>query len=348
MQYRQLGTTDLRVSEITLGTMTFGEQNTEAEGHEQMDRALDAGINILDAAELYPIAPRRETQGRTEEIIGTWMKARRNRDRVVIATKVIGRSTMDWFRDDGARGELSRPQILEAVDKNLRRLQTDYIDLYQVHWPDRAVPTFGSNPTVYKVEPAPEIAIEETLDVLGELVKSGKVRHVGISNESPWGTMRYLRHHERSGAPRIQSIQNAYNLVNRTFEVGLAEFCTRETVSLLAYSPLGQGFLTGKYRNGARPAGARKTLFDRLQRYEKPGTDAAVEKYCALAAELGVSPSVLAIAFVLSRPFVTSTIIGATSMAQLEEDLSALDFAITPEIEERIDAIHQIHSNPAP
>ncbi|MEZ5842028.1 MAG: aldo/keto reductase [Hyphomicrobiales bacterium] len=348
MQYRKLGTTDLEISEITLGTMTFGEQNTEAEGHAQMDRARDAGINIFDAAELYPIAPRRETQGRTEEIIGTWMKARGNRDRIVVATKVIGRSVMDWFRDDGARGELSRKQIMEAVDKSLKRLQTDYIDLYQVHWPDRPVSTFGSNPTVYKVEPAPEIAIEETLDVLGDIVKAGKVRHIGISNESPWGAMRYLRHHERAGAPRVQSIQNAYNLLNRTFEVGLAEFCERETLSLLAYSPLGQGYLTGKYRNGARPAGARRTLFDRLQRYEKPGTAEAVEKYCALAGDLGVSPSVLAIAYVLARPFVTSTIIGATSMAQLEEDLAALDFTITPEIEERIDAIHQLHCNPAP
>ncbi|MDJ1159759.1 aldo/keto reductase [Chelatococcus sp. SYSU_G07232] len=347
MQYRKLGRTGLDVSLICLGTMTWGQQNTEAEGHAQMDYALDHGVNFFDTAELYSIPPMAETTGSTERIIGNWFKARKNRDKVILATKVVGRTDMHWFRDNGSGAELNRANIEEAVNKSLKRLQTDYIDLYQLHWPDRAMP-WGSNPTVFKWEKGPENPIEEILAVLQDLVQAGKIRHVGLSNESAWGTMTFLHHAETRGLPRVQSVQNAYNLLNRTYEVALAEITMREEVGLLAYSPLAQGYLTGKYLNGARPAGARTTLFNRGQRYEKPGADTAIEKYVALARELGLDPAALAIAFVNSRPFVTSNIIGATSLEQLKTDIGAVDVAITPEIEERINAIHQLHSNPCP
>jgi aryl-alcohol dehydrogenase-like predicted oxidoreductase len=347
MRKRPLGRTGLAVSQICLGTMTWGQQNTEAEGHAQMDYAVAQGVNFFDTAELYAIPPRPETQGSTERIVGTWFKSRGGRDRIVLATKVIGRSEMTWFRDDGSPGELSRAQIEEAVNKSLRRLQTDYIDLYQIHWPDRPI-AWGANPTVFRPQAGPEHPIDETLGILADIVRTGKVRHIGLSNESAWGTMTFLRHAESNGLPRVQSVQNAYNLVNRTYETALAEVSMREEVSLLAYSPLGQGFLTGKYLDGARPEGARTTLFDRGQRYQTPGAEAAIAAYVGLARELGLDPAALAIAFVDSRPFVTSTIIGATSMAQLEADIAAVRVAITPEIEERINAIHVLNCNPCP
>jgi aryl-alcohol dehydrogenase-like predicted oxidoreductase len=350
MEQRRLGRTDIFVSSLSLGTMTFGEQNTEAEGHAQLDLAFERGINLFDAAELYPIPPKAETQGRTEEIIGTWMKARGNRDKIVLATKVVGRSENTWFRDGGVTAKLTRAHVEEAVNKNLKRLGTDYIDLYQLHWPDRNVSGFGSNPTIW-TDPAPcddETPIEETLAALGDLVKAGKIRQVGLSNESAWGTMRFLAVAEKMGLPRVVSIQNAYSLVNRTFETALAEIAHREQVGLLAYSALAQGYLTGKYRNGALPAGARKTLFDRLQRYEKPGAEPAINAYLDLAAELGLAPSQLALAFALSRPFMTSVILGATSLAQLEHDLGALDVTITAEIEGRINTLFQHHGSPCP
>lgn len=350
MRRTRLGSTDLTIPAICMGTMTFGEQNTEAEGHAQLDYGLDHGIDFLDTAELYAIPPRPETQGRTEEIVGSWLKARGNRNRVTVATKVVGRGDMDWFRDDGAKSRLTKAQVDEAVFKNLKRLGIDTIDLYQVHWPERAVPGFGSVATVWRSPRRyeDETAIEETLAALDAHVKAGRIRHIGLSNESPWGVMRWLRAAEVAGMARVVSIQNAYSLVNRTFEMGLAEACERESVSLLAYSPLGQGYLTGKYRGGAMPAGSRKALFDRLQRYEKPNCAEAIDAYCDLAAELGVSPATLAIAFTLSRPFVASTIIGATTMAQLAENIAAVDFTITPEIAKRIDAIHLRFPNPAP
>jgi aryl-alcohol dehydrogenase-like predicted oxidoreductase len=350
MQYRRLGETDLSVSELCLGTMTWGQQNTEAEAHAQMDHALDCGINFFDTAELYPIPPRAETQGATERIIGSWLRTRRCRDRVILASKVIGRSVMSWFREDGSPGELSRRQIAEAVEGSLRRLQTDTIDLYQLHWPDRPVP-WGANPTVFRPDDyrldQPSHPIETILDALGDLVRAGKIRHVGLSNESAWGTMSFLRQAE-AGRPRVQSIQNAYNLVNRTYEVALAEIGLRERVSLLAYSPLGQGFLTGKYLGGARPPGTRTTLFERGQRYQTPGAETAIAAYVALARSLDLDPAQMAIAFVASRPFVTSTIIGATSMEQLQADIGSLRVTITPELEQRIDAIHLLHGNPCP
>jgi aryl-alcohol dehydrogenase-like predicted oxidoreductase len=350
VEYRKLGRTDLSVSAIALGTMTWGQQNTEAEGHAQLDYAIDRGINFIDTAEVYSIPPRAETQGSTERIIGSWLKARGNRDKVILATKVSGRSENDYLRPNGERPQLDRKNIHYAIDGSLKRLQTDYVDLYQLHWPDRPAPLFGAGGTVFRSRAgsAPEVPIEETLEALNDLVKAGKVRHIGLSNETAWGVSRFLRASELGHGPRVVSIQNAYNLLNRTFEIGLAEFAEREQVGLLAYSPLAQGYLTGKYQNGARPPGARTTLFNRGQRYEKPGVSEAIDKYLALAKEVGIDPAKLALAFVTSRPFVTSNIIGATTLEQLKTDLDSLNVTISPELEDRIDAIHQIHSNPAP
>lgn len=350
MEMRKLGRTGLDVSLVCLGTMTFGEQNTETEGHAQLDRAIDAGVNFLDAAELYPIPPKAETQGRTEEIIGTWLKSRGRRDRVVVATKAVGRTAMEWFRDDRKGASLTRAHLREAVEKSLRRLQTEYIDLYQLHWPDREVSQFGANPVAFKEPKAAvdEVPIGETLHALGELVAEGKIRHVGLSNESAWGTMRFLAESDAGKGPRVASIQNGYNLVNRTFETALAEVSLREDVGLLAYSALGQGYLTGKYRDGALPEGSRKQLFDRLQRYEGPGAAEAIDAYLDLAGEIGWSPADLALRFASTRPFVTSVIIGATTMEQLERDLAAFDRPWSDEIEARVDAIHVAHANPCP
>lgn len=351
MQYRRLGRTDLSVSVICLGTMTWGEQNTEAEGHAQMDYALDQGVNFFDTAELYSIPPRPETQGSTERIIGNWFKARKNREKVILASKVVGRSANTWFRDDGGPTRVVRKQIFEAVEKSLARLQTDYIDLYQLHFPERAMP-WGSNPTRFDKTayetPEDESPIAEQLDAFGELIKAGKIRHLGLSNESAWGTMTFLREAEAGRRPRVQSIQNAYNLLNRTFETALAEIAMREQVGLLAYSPLAQGYLTGKYLDGARPAGSRTTLFNRGQRYETAGAEAAVKRYVAIAREAGLDPAQMALAFVNSRPFVTANIIGATTMEQLRSDIGSIEIVLSPEIESKIDAVHQLVGNPCP
>jgi aryl-alcohol dehydrogenase-like predicted oxidoreductase len=351
MDYRRLGRTDLTVSAICLGTMTWGEQNSEAEGHQQMDYALDQGVTFFDTAELYAIPPKAETQGSTERIIGTWFKARGNRDKVILASKVVGRSANTWFRDDGSETRVTRKQIEEAVDKSLKRLQTDYIDLYQIHFPDRPM-AWGSNPTRFGraafAPAADETPIAEQLDAFAGIVKAGKIRHLGLSNESAWGTMRFLCEAQASGRPRVQSIQNAYNLLNRTFETALAEIAMREDVGLLAYSPLAQGYLSGKYLGGARPAGARTTLFDRGQRYETDGAEQAIKAYIALAREAGLDPVQMAQAFVTSRPFVTSNIIGATSMEQLRTAIGSAKVGITAELEAKIDAIHQRVGNPCP
>ncbi|MBY0611374.1 MAG: aldo/keto reductase [Beijerinckiaceae bacterium] len=349
MQFRKLGRTDLDVSLICLGTMTYGEQNSEAEGFEQMDYAVERGINFFDTAELYSIPPKAETTGSTERIIGNWFKARGGRDKIILASKVVGRSAMTWFRDDGSPSELSRAQMQEALDKSLKRLQTDYIDLYQIHFPDRSMP-WGSNPTQFQSLDLDETThpIGETVEILADFVKAGKIRHYGLSNESAWGTMSFISEAEKKGAPRPQSIQNAYSLVNRTFETALAEIALREHVGLLAYSPLAQGYLTGKYLRGARPAGARSTLFNRGQRYEKPGAEEAIAKYIELARSAGLDPAQMALAFVNSRSFVTSNIIGATTMEQLKTNIGSIDVTLPKEVEDGINAIHQLHGNPAP
>ena len=350
MDFRPLGRTGLTVPSICLGTMTWGEQNTPEEGFAQMDYALERGVNFWDTAELYAIPPKKETQGRTEEIMGDYFAARGNRDKVIVATKVVGRSSATYFRDSGKTARLTPADIAEACDKSLKRMKTDYIDLYQVHWPDRNVPGFGGNPMIYNhpKKADDEVPIEESLEGLNALVKLGKVRHIGVSNESTWGLMKWLHASETKGLPRVASIQNTYNLVNRTFETNLAAACLREDVGLLGYSALAQGYLTGKYRNGALPAGARKTLFNRMQRYEGPNAIDTNDRYVAMAEEAGLDPAHMAIAFALTRPFMTSVIIGATTMAQLKTCIDAADMTLSEDIIEAINTIHRANGNVSP
>ncbi|NHI01744.1 MULTISPECIES: NADP(H)-dependent aldo-keto reductase [Oceanimonas] len=349
MQYRKLGNTDIDVSLIGLGTMTWGEQNSEAEAHAQLDMAMDHGVNLIDTAELYPIPPREHTQGATETMIGHWLAARGCRDRVVLATKVVGRAhdpkRPSYFRD--GKPMLDRANIVKALDDSLRRLQTDYVDFYQLHWPDRRTNMFGQL-GFEQLDDADTVPIAETLAVLDELVKAGKIRHIGLSNETPWGVHQFLREAERHNYPRIQGIQNPYNLLNRTYEIGLSEFSLREQVGLLAYSPLAFGMLTGKYENGAQPEGARLTLYNRFQRYNGAASRAATSAYVALARQHGLTPTQLAQAFVNTRPFVTSNLIGATSLTQLKENLDSVHVVLTEELQQGIADIHQQYPNPAP
>ena len=346
MKKRKLGKTGLEVSEICLGTMTWGQQNTESEGPQQMDYALDKGINFFDTAEMYAVPPKKETQGSTERIIGSWFKERKSRDKVILATKVSGRSPLNWLRDGDKTTEQSKEQIFEAVDKSLIRLGVDYIDLYQLHWPDRPMNLFGGSIN-YEHMDEPSIDISIILDSLNELVKSGKIRYIGLSNETPWGTMKFLHHSEISSTPRVQSIQNAYNLLNRTFEIGGSEVAHREDVGLLAYSPIAQGYLSGKYQNGALPKGSRKELFNRLQRYEGPYAEEAIQAYLDIASKYEIDPTQLANQFVTTRPFVTSNIIGATNMEQLKLAVTSIDINLTKEIEEDIEKAFQRHGNVA-
>jgi len=347
MEYSLLGNTDLKVSRLCLGTMTWGEQNTEAEAHEQLDYALEQGINFIDTAEMYAVPPRPETYGLTETYIGTWLKKRQNRDKVILATKVAGPGKIAQHVRGGPC--LDRDNIRQAIEASLRRLQTDYIDLYQVHWPERQTNFFGKLGYTYH-EDEHKTPIVETLFALGELVKEGKVRYVGVSNETPWGVMTYLRTAEQgSSFPRIVSIQNPYSLLNRIYEIGLAELSHRENVGLLAYSPLAFGVLSGKYLNGARPAGARLTLFTRFDRYIKDEYAVqATKAYVQLAQKYGLDPAQMALAYVNSRPFLTSNIIGATTMEQLKADIASIDLTLDGEILEAIEAIHQQHPNPCP
>jgi aryl-alcohol dehydrogenase-like predicted oxidoreductase len=345
MERRELGLTGVKVSAIGLGTMTFGQQNTRDEAFAQLDLARDRGVNLVDTAEMYPVPPRAETVHRTETIVGEWLEARGARGDVVLATKVTGRAPMPWIRG-GPR--LSRAQIREAIEASLRRLRTDYVDLYQLHWPDRATNFFGQ---LGYTHPASDdsVPIAETLEACAELVREGKVRHVGISNETPWGMMKYLELAAREGYPRVVSIQNPYSLLNRTFEVGLAEMAIKERVGLLAYSPLAFGVLSGKYASGARPDGARLTLFgDHFTRYLKPKAVEATERYVALAREAGLDPAQMALAYVNSRPFVTSNLVGATTVAQLESNLASAELELPPDLVRAIDAIHVEIPNPAP
>lgn len=344
METRTLGRTDLKVSAICLGTMTWGEQNSEAQAHEQMDYALAQGVNFFDVAEMYPVPPKPETQGRTEQYIGTWFKARGKRHEVVLATKITGPGEMSWIRG-GPR--LDRASVLAACDASLARLQTDYIDLYQVHWPARGTNYFGQlgfKPT----EDSRSVPIEETYSALAELVKVGKIRHIGLSNETPWGVAEYLRLSRELGLPRPVSIQNPYSLLNRSFEVGLAEFAHREQIGLLAYSPLAFGVLAGKYLNGAKPADGRLTLFSRFQRYNGEHADAATQAYAKVASEHGLSLSQMALAFVTSRHFVTSNIIGATTMAQLESNIASHGIKLSRDVLTALEAVHKRYTIPCP
>jgi len=343
MQTRPLGSTGIEVSRLCLGTMTFGEQNSEAEAHEQLDRAVAFGINFIDTAEMYPVPPRAETQGRTEAFIGSWLKARASRDDVIIASKVSGPG-LDHIRG-GPR--LTRAQIHQAIDASLMRLQTDYLDLYQLHWPDRRTNFFGRLGYEHDEEEN-ATPLEESLAALKELVDAGKVRAIGLSNETPWGVMRCLQLADSLGLPRVASVQNPYNLLNRSFEVGLAEIAHREGVGLLAYSPLGFGVLSGKYLDGARPANARLTRFERFQRYTNPQAEEATRAYVAIAREHGIDPAQMALAFVNSRSFLTSNIIGATTMEQLESNLESESLKLDEAVLEAIEAVHTHHSNPCP
>ncbi|WP_322007849.1 NADP(H)-dependent aldo-keto reductase [Paraburkholderia tropica] len=350
MEYRTLGDTNVKVSLIGLGTMTWGEQNTEQDAHEQIDYALDQGVTLIDAAEMYPVPPRPETQGQTERFIGTWLARNgARRDQFVLATKMTGpaRQPHNPRHIRGEGNQFDRKNLTEALDGSLKRLQTDYVDLYQLHWPDRSTMTFGRSNYPW-IDDAYTVPIEETLAVLADFVKAGKVRHIGVSNETPWGVAQFLRAAEKHGLPRIVSIQNPYSLVNRTFELGLSEFTHHEGIGLLAYSPLAFGWLSGKYEGGVRPEGARITKFERFQRYSKPQAIAATSRYVGLAKEHGLSPAQFALSFVNSRPFVTSNLIGATSMAQLKENIASVDVKLSADVLARIDALHELQPNPAP
>jgi aryl-alcohol dehydrogenase-like predicted oxidoreductase len=345
LQTRPLGRSDLIVPEICLGTMTFGEQTGEADAHAQLDHALAQGVNFIDTAEMYAVPPRAETFGATEAIVGNWLK-RQPRDRIILATKVAGPArSLTWIRNGPPA--LDRANIRAAIEGSLRRLQTDYIDLYQLHWPERNQPMFGQ----WQFDPAAErggTPIGEQLEALGELVREGKVRHIGVSNEHAWGLMQFVRLADESGHPRIVSTQNAYNLLNRSFEAGLTEIAHREQIGLLAYSPLAFGHLSGKYLADPQAIG-RLTLWASFgQRYTKPNVQPALRAYGELAARHGLTLLQLALGFVRSRWFVASTIIGASSLAQLKETLPATLTPLAPEILAAIDDIHLRYTNPAP
>jgi len=346
LQYRRLGNTDIDVSVICLGTMTWGEQNTAQEGFEQLDYALSQGVNFIDTAELYAIPPRAETYGRTEEIVGQWLHKRGRRDDIVLASKIAGPGVgwIDHIRDGKTRFDAAT--IPMALDASLKRLQTDYLDLYQLHWPERPANFFGR--LGYHHEDRDFTPIDETMAALNDLVKAGKIRHVGLSNETPWGVMRFVQAAEQHGLARVVSIQNPYSLLNRSFEIGLAEIAHRESVGLLAYSPLGFGVLSGKYLNGRQPEGARMTLWPNYSRYGSPEAVAATQAYADLAKAHDLDPAQMALAYVNSRSFLTSTIIGATTMDQLRSNIASIDVTLSDEVLEAIEGIHVRHPNPAP
>lgn len=347
MQFRKLGNTGIDVSALCLGTMTWGQQNTEAEGHQQLDLAMDAGVTFIDTAEMYPPPGSAETQGRTEEILGNWLARTAQRDQLIIATKVTGPGEWVGHIRHGT-GYRTRRNIEDALNNSLRRLRTDYIDLYQTHWPDRDTNIFGRMNYFH----APEkdgAPIEETLGVLADLVKAGKIRHIGICNETPWGLSQWLRTAEAAGLPSVVSIQNPFNLLNRTFEMGLSEFVHRERVALLAYSPLAFGLLTGKYAAGALPAKARLTLFgSHFKRYSNEAGRTATSAYLAVARTHKLDPVTMALAWVLSRPFTTSVIVGATSPEQLRLNLSSASVQLSKDLLHEIDKIHALYPNPCP
>jgi aryl-alcohol dehydrogenase-like predicted oxidoreductase len=344
MRYRTLPGTELSVSEVCLGTMTWGEQNSEAEAHAQLDLAMAQGINFIDTAEMYPVPPNGATQGRTETILGNWLK-RQKRDRLVVASKVAGPGRRDWIR--GGRTDLTRDVIAEAVETSLARLQIDVIDLYQIHWPQRTVPMFGAT----EFDPAKEKdgpSIREQMEGMAALIKAGKIRHYGLSNETAWGVCEFRRVARELGVAGPVTLQNSYSLVSRGVDNDLAEVLFRESMSLLAYSPLAGGTLAGKYRGGAKPAGARYTLFDGIGlRFRKPIVHEAVDAYAELAARRGLTLPQLALGYVRSRWHLGALIIGATSLPQLEEDIAAAQFELDGETQADIAALQLRYPNPA-
>lgn len=343
MKYTTLPNTDIKVSKICLGTMTFGNQNTEAEAHEQLNYALDKGVNFIDTAEMYAIPPDAATQGKTEEYIGSWFAKNTKRDEVVLATKIAGPSRgMDWIREDL---NFSKASLTNALHTSLKRLQTDYIDLYQLHWPERNVNVFGQRNYVHDATEQWQDNFEEVLQVLGGFVKEGKIREVGVSNETPYGTMKFLEA-SKKGLPRMQTVQNVYNILNRGFEVGMAEVSHRENIGLLAYSPLGFGSLSGKYLNNPNAKG-RITTYKRYGRYLEPHVVHATAQYKAVADKYNLSLTHLALAFINQKPFVTSNIIGATTLAQLEENIASINVKLTDDVLADIEAVNYVLPNPA-
>jgi aryl-alcohol dehydrogenase-like predicted oxidoreductase len=348
MAYRPLGNTDITVSLIALGTMTFGEQNSEAEAFSQMDYAYDQGVNFIDVAEIYPVPPRADTCGRSEIIVGNWLKARGLRDQIVLATKVTGNGSLNPGVAHIRGGpRLSAAQIKMAAEDSLKRLQTDFIDLYQLHWPDRSTNCFGRLGYEHHNDEDAH-SLEESLTAMADLVKAGKVRTIGLSNETSWGFMEACRLSTALDLPRIVSVQNPYNLLNRSYEIGLAEMSIRESIGLLAYSPLAFGVLSGKYLKGVRPNNARLTLYERFSRYTNPYAQNATQAYADLAEKFNLSLVNLAMAFVNHQPFLTANIIGATNLEQLKQNIASLEIHFNEDILAGIEAIHRQYCNPAP
>lgn len=346
MKYRKIPNTNLEVSEICLGSMTWGQQNTEEEAHAQLDYAFSKGINFIDTAEIYPIPPEKSKQGTTEKYIGSWLEKTGNRNKVIIASKVCI-SPEIGTRKTGESPHFDSKSIREAIEGSLERLKTDYIDLYQIHWPERKTNFFGIRGVEKTENDQAKKIIEETLETLDELVKEGKIHYIGVSNETPWGVSEYLRISREKGYNRIVTIQNQYSLINRTFEIGLSEICLRENIGLLVYSPLSSGVLSGKYLNGAKPEGARFTLFNRnTERYNNEYVQNAIENYVKLSQKHNIDPSQLAIAFALNRKFTTSVIIGATKMDQLKNDIEASNLELSDEIMKEISDIYRKYPDP--
>lgn len=348
MQLRTLGASDIKISLMGLGTMTFGEQNTENDAHMQLDYATANGINFIDTAELYPVPARAETQGLTESYIGSWLKKTGKRSEIILASKVAGPGRKEWIGHIRNVPKLNAIHINQAIESSLKRLNTEYLDLYQVHWPSRSTNYFGQLGYKYAKDNHPE-TIEETLRALTDLVKAGKVRTIGVSNETPWGVMTYLTLARELGLERIVSIQNPYSLLNRSYEIGLAEIAHRDQVGLLAYSPLGFGVLSGKYLNGKRPEGARISKWESyFPRYMTPKAQQATQLYVELAQQHGLDPAQMALAYVNSRPFLTTNIMGATTLEQLKANIASSELNLNPEILEGIEQIHMEHPNPCP
>jgi aryl-alcohol dehydrogenase-like predicted oxidoreductase len=347
MKYNTIPGTDLKVSKICLGTMNWGQQNTEADAHEQLDYATTHDINFIDTAEVYPIPPDPEKQGTTERYIGTWLKKRGKRDDLVIASKISASNAIrSRPHPEHGRTKYDRSNVLAAIDGTLSRLQTDYVDIYQVHWPERATNFFGVRgfERIVDEQPTP---IEETLEALAEIVKAGKIRYIGVSNETPWGVMEYLRLAREKGLPRIVTIQNQYDLTNRTFEIGLSEICLREGVGFLPYSPLGGGTLSGKYLGGVKPPRARHTLYERnRERYNGAHVQSGIQAYVDLAKKHGLDPAPMALAFVNDRSFVTANIIGCTSMEQLRSDIASADITLSDEVMAEIAELYKTIPDP--
>ena len=345
MNYKKLGNTDLKVSTICLGTMTWGEQNSQEEGFEQMDYALEKGINFFDTAELYAIPAKKETYGKTEEIIGNWFGIKKNRSKIILATKISGPG-LDWIR--GGKNQYSKNNIDTAVEESLKRLKTDYIDLYQLHWPERSTNFFGKLGYEHK-DNEEWNNFEEILNSLDNLIREGKIRHVGLSNETAWGLSKFIELSNKKNLPRMMSVQNPYNLLNRTYEIGLAEISIRELSGLLAYSPLAFGFLSGKYRNSKMPRGSRMELFgDYFSRYKSDNASKAIEEYYKIATNYNLDFAQMSIKFCEIQNFMTSVIIGATNMEQLKTNIESVNVNLTNEILNKINNVHKLITNPCP